>query len=69
MLIFYKEFFFIYHLRGKKRGNFWGGGGAHGFRGNEEGAKEKFNSRMPYLYLGAEQVCLREGENFLLVNV
>ena len=38
-------------------------------RGNEEGAKEKFNSRMPYLCLGAEQVCLREGENFLLVNV
>ena len=38
-------------------------------RGNEEGAKEKFNSRMPYLYLGAKQVCLREGENFLLVNV
>ena len=29
-------------------------------RGNEEGAKEKFNSRMPYLYLGAEQVCLFE---------
>ena len=31
-------------------------------RGNEERAKEKFNSHMPYLYIGAEQVCLREGE-------
>lgn len=30
-------------------------------RGNEEGAKEKFNSHMPYLLLGAEHVCLREG--------
>ena len=31
-------------------------------RGNEERAEEKFNSHMPYLYIGAEQVCLREGE-------
>ena len=38
-------------------------------RGERSGDKEKFKSRMPYLYLGAEQVCLREGENFLLVNV
>ena len=31
-------------------------------RGKRSGAKEKFNSHMLYLYLGAEQVCLREGE-------
>ena len=30
--------------------------------GNEERAEEKFNSHMPYLYIGAEQVCLREGK-------
>ena len=55
MLISYKEFFFIYHLGGI----FWSRGGAHDFKGR---TKEKFKSHMPYLYLGAEQVCLREGE-------
>ena len=38
---------------------FWSRGGAHDFKGR---TKEKFKSHMPYLYLGAEQVCLREGE-------
>ena len=41
---------------------FWGSGGAHGFKGERRGAKEKFNSHMPYLLLGAEHVCLREGQ-------
>ena len=31
-------------------------------RGNEERAEEKSNSHMPYLYIGAEQMCLREGK-------
>ena len=50
MLIFYKEFFFIYHLSGRSGGFFFGAGVGHMIlRGERSGAQEKFNSRMPYL--------------------
>ena len=49
---------------GKEWRNFFGAVAGHMvLRGNEGGgAKEKFNSHMPYLLLGAEHVCLREGQ-------
>ena len=61
ILSFYKEFLFITCREGVEE-IFRGRGGAHGFKGERRRAKEKFNSHMPYLLLGAEHVCLREGQ-------
>ena len=41
---------------------FRGRGGAHGFKGERRGAKEKFKSHMPYLLLGAEHVSQRRAK-------
>ena len=38
-------------------------------RGNEEGAKEKFNSHMPYLLLGRNMCVSEKGRNFQLGDV